>query len=139
MIQAPFYHSQPNLVDAHIYPQLVGTGTGDTMVQQVAQLDYSDLNHFVGLVNPSALVMIGETHNGTQYDGMLYNGQPCAIYPNDAATNNVAGFNSSTLAGHSIVFRPWMELEDPSGECYPYPTYQNVNLNWTGPYTPTIY
>ena len=117
---------------------MFGTGTGDTQIQQVAQLDYSDLNHFVGVVNPSAIVVIGETHNGTQYHGTV-NGAPCAIYPDNAATSNVAGYNSSQLAGHTVIFRPWMELEDPSGECYPYPTYQNVNLNWGGPYTPTNY
>ena len=62
----------------------------------------------------------------------------------DAANNNVAGFNQSALASYTVTFRPFMELADASGGCFAYgggpssrTTYQNVNYNGQGPYTPT--
>ncbi len=103
----------------------------------MAALDFSDLTHFLALLNlQSAQVIIGETHRGTPYHGYAGSSR-CAIYADSAANDTVAGFNSSQLAGHSVVFRPWMQLQDPSGQCFPYPTYQNINLNNAGPYTPT--
>ncbi len=137
MLPSPISNTQPAIVDVHAYPHVLGAGTSDTQVQQVATVDFGDLPHFLQLVNlQSALVVIGETHRGTPYQG--YQGtSPCATAPNSAATSTVAGFNASALAGYSVVFRPWMEIEDPTGVCYPYPNYQNVNFNGTGPYTPT--
>jgi hypothetical protein len=129
----------PGIVDLHAYPQTVG-GTLDTQIQQAANWDFFDLNHFQQLFGmQSALVMIGETHSPSQYPG--YSGTlPCAIYPNSAASSTVAGFNANAalFSGTSVVFRPWMELEDPAGECFPYITYQNFNPNGSGPYTPTV-
>jgi hypothetical protein len=141
MLLAPIYHTQPDIIDSHMYPHVENAGPGDTQVQQIAALDFSDLAHFLGVVNPSALVMIGETHVGPPVMGVGTGGTQClgTLYPSTAAASTVVGFNQSQLAGHSIVFRPWMELQDPSGVCYPYPAYQNVNLNWGGPYTPTRY
>jgi hypothetical protein len=140
MFQSPIYNTQPNIVDVHMYPHVAGAGASDTQVQQVATLDFSDLTHFLAVVNlQSALVIIGETHSGTPYSGSAF-GSPCVglLFPVSAPSDTVAGYNASQLAGHSVVFRPWMELEDPSGGCYAYPTYQNVNLNGSGPYTPTL-
>ena len=96
------------------------------------------------VVNPSALVMIGETHVGPPVMVTTTLGTKSiqcleALFPGTVAASTVPGFNDSQLAGYSVVFRPWMELEDPQGVCYPYPTYQNVNLNWGGPYAPTRY
>jgi hypothetical protein len=140
MYQVPFYEGQPDMLDSHMYPSVVGTGTGDTQIEQVAALDFSDLAHLVALLNfQSDVIMIGETHNGSQYDGTMYDGTSCALNPNSAAESTVQGFNQSQLAGQTIVFRPWMELADPSGECYPYPDYQNVNYDWGGPYTPNLW
>ena len=143
MFQVPYYNTQPNIVDAHMYPQVVGGGTTQTQIQQVAALDYGDLPHFLGLAGlQSAQVMIGETYAGTIYPG---NPTLCWNFPTSAPTSNVAGFNQSALAAYSVVFRPWMQLEDPAGTCFPYgggpgsPTstnYQNVNYSGQGPYTP---
>jgi hypothetical protein len=143
MLKVPLAHSQPNIVDVHLYPHVEGAGPGDTQVQQVAALDFSDLTHFLGLIYPSGptpMVMIGETHVGTLLpNGTAKDGSPCPAnnYPQYAAASAVAGFNQSQLAGYSIVFRPWMELQDDQGTCYPYPAYQNVNFGGGGPYAPT--
>jgi len=45
---------------------IVGAGASDTLVQQVATLDFNDLTHFLPLVYPNGptfLFMIGETHS----------------------------------------------------------------------------
>jgi hypothetical protein len=157
MLQVPIYHTQPDIVDVHMYPHVAGAGSGDTQVQQVATLDFNDLTHFLPLVypnGPTPLFMIGETHSGTpvlqtdvSYQGSevvcpyapaFLNGQTdTSAYPATAAASEVAGFNQSSLAGYNVIFRPWMELQDATGQCYPYSTYQNVNLNWDGPYAPS--
>lgn len=84
------------------------------------------------------------------YTGMI-NGQydlPGGPWPAGAPADNMAGFNnegvSLPLSSFTVTFRPWMELEDFSGEFYPYgqgpsssSNYQKVNYNGLGPYTPT--
>lgn len=147
MFASPIYNTQPNIVDTHIYPQVIGAGTGDTQIQQVAALDYGDLPHFLILVGlQSAPVIIGETYAGKIYTGYSQDGSLCWNSPTTAPASNVAGYNQSQLAGHTIIFRPWMQLEDPSGWCFAYgggpsspDNYQNVNYNWQGPYTPTLW
>jgi len=138
---SPIYHTQPDIVDVHIYPQVNGATNSDAQIQQVAALDYGDLPHFLGLAGlQSAAITIGET-----YAGKIYQGSNCwSGTPTGAPSDNVAGFNQSALASYTVFFRPWIELEDPSGVCFPYgqgpsssSDYQNVNYNGTGPYTPT--
>lgn len=128
MLLSPISHTQPNIVDAHIYPHVEGAGSGDTKVQQVATLDFSDLTHFLSLVYPSGptpTIMIGETHMGTPlmggFDSTGRTPCPSNNYPQYAAASTVAGFNQSQLAGYSIIFRPWMQLEDPRGRATPIP------------------
>jgi hypothetical protein len=144
MVQSPVYHTQPDIVDVHLYPQVTGTGTTDTYVQSEAEQDFTELTNFLRLTSlQSALIMIGETHSGTQYHGNSGTA-PCAGNPDSAANSTVAGFKLSQLAQppyYSLVFRPWMELAAPTGLCYPYNgglhnSYQNVNFNNNGPYTP---
>lgn len=70
--------------------------------------------------------------------------QPCWWVPTSAPWSNVAGFEQSTLAnGYTVIFRPWMEMEETSGQCFAYgggpssnSNFQNVNYNWQGPYSP---
>ena len=150
MQKSPIYNTQPTIVDSHMYPHIVypddeagkAAARIDTHVQQVAKLDYGDLQHFLAVWYwnlPSPEVIIGETHQGTASTDIA---DGCYVYPTTAATDNVAGFNQSPLAGSSVVFRPWMELQNPTGLCYPYnpcgqSSSQNVNYNGNGPYTPT--
>jgi hypothetical protein len=78
----------------------------------------------------------------------------CWNSPTSSPAGNVLGFNQSALANYSsVVFRPWMNLEDASGECfrygagptstYTYPStlanFQNVNFNGQGPYVPSVH
>ena len=144
MFKVPYYNTQPDIVDSHMYPSVLDGGTGQTQIQQVAALDYGDLPHFLILANmQSAQVMIGETYAGTIYTGSV-DGGLCWSVPTSAPTSNVAGFNQSALASYAVVFRPWMTLENDSGGCFPYgggpsstTNFQNVNYNGQGPYTPT--
>jgi hypothetical protein len=151
MFKSPVYSTLPDLVDVHMYPAVTGIANTDAQMQQVAALDYGDIPHFLTLASlQSATVVIGETYGGT-----IYPGKSGSVYcwgvpvpadqtPPGAPSDNVAGFNQSALAAQTVVFRPWMELEDPSGVCFPYgggpasgTQYQNVNYNGNGPYTPT--
>jgi hypothetical protein len=152
MFTSPIYSTQPDLVDIHIYPSVTGTQNTDAMVQQVAALDYGDVPHFITLSGlQSATFVIGETYGGkinvfnqgtTQNPNYCFGGQYSA--PSGAPNDNVAGFNSSSLSSYTVIVRPWMELEDPTGVCFPYGTgpgssgnYQTVNYNGQGPYIPT--
>src|ERR1017187_1292197 len=151
MFKVPIYSTLPNLVDVHMYPAVTGIANTDAQMQQVATLDYGDIPHFLTLASlQSATMVIGETYGGTIYPGKLGGVYcwgvpvPADQTPPGAPSDNVAGFNQSSLAAQTVVFRPWMELEDPSGMCFPYgggpasgSNCQNVNYNGNGPYTPT--
>ncbi|MBZ5626352.1 MAG: discoidin domain-containing protein [Acidobacteriia bacterium] len=148
MLPSPMYNpTQPSIVDSHMYPHVdAGPGasedyqiTLDPQIPTLAQLDYSDLQHFVAKYFPSAQVIIGETHPGTPYYDTV---DKCNPFGNPGGAPNVVGFNASLLAGYYVVFRPWMEVLGPTGKCFPYngggaTSYQNVNYNWNGPYAPT--
>jgi len=148
MLSTPMYSTPPDIVDAHIYPAL--SFAGSQSVQPVAALDYGDVVHFLTLAGQqSAAIVIGETYPGTIYPGEWGtppNQQYCWLnVPSTAPTSNVAGFNQSSLAAYTVVFRPFMSLKDPTGECFAYGSmgpgqpgnYQGVNYNGNGPYTPT--
>lgn len=150
MFKVPYYNSQPNVLDSHMYPQVVygGSAQGQATVQQVAQLDYSDVTYILQIVQGlrSAQVIIGETYGGTLNTSAYVNGQACWGFQASASAGNVLGFNESSLASnYSVVFRPWMEIEDPSGACFGYGggpsdslhNFQDVNYNGQGPYVPT--
>jgi hypothetical protein len=144
MQQSPFARAAPDIIDAHVYPAVNGAGVGEsgTEVQNEASLDFTDIENFVAAQNlqPAPLVMVGETHQGTPSHAYTY-GAPCAMHPDSAPANTVAGFQQSTLASAPIVFRPWMELWNDTGACYAYNggghnSYQNLNFSGTGPYLP---
>jgi hypothetical protein len=159
MYQVPYYNTQPDIVDAHIYPSLTQPGYGpeqnqstpdqsQAVIQAVALTDYSDLTHLLSLVPSlqSAQVIIGETYYGTIYPSFVPGSSSllCWTAPTSAPAANVLGFEQSALFGYPVIFRPFMNLEDSTGGCFAYgagPTsntnYQNVNLNGQGPYTPT--
>ncbi len=156
MYTSPIYSTQPDVVDVHMYPQVTRAPNTDAMIQQVAALDYGDIPHFLTLASlQSADVVIGETYGGTLSPlnlGTQGNPNYCWLgtypSPSGAPGDNVAGFNSegvtNPLSGFTVTFRPWMELEDPSGQCFAYGAgpgtsgnYQSVNYNGHGPYTPT--
>jgi hypothetical protein len=140
MFQMPVSHAAPDVVDLHAYPCVPNPTLGlcysddaDASVQGEATIVYSDVSHFLTLVNPAALFTIGETHSHSN------NGQneTCEFHaPLDAATLNVAGYNASALAGHSVLFRPWINLSDVNA-CFS-PSNQYVNQNNQGPYTPSV-
>ena len=158
MITLPIYSSQPDIVDIHAYPNVMGTTNTDAMIQQVAALDYGDIPHFLAEASlQSADIVIGETYSGA-IDPLNQNpsGSPnwCQLgqyeSPAGAPNDNVAGFNnegvSNPLSSYTVTFRPWLELEDSTGQCFAYGggpgssgNYQTVNYNGQGPYTPTNY
>lgn len=157
MWPVPLYHTQPTVVDAHIYPAIEINGASDAEIQQIANIDYSDLYHYLiaagyNTTKPgNANVTIGETYGGKLSPlnlGTVQNPNYCwsggFLVSVSSPTDNVAGFNASTLTGYNVYFRPWMELEDPAGQCWPYgsgpgtsTSYQDVNYNNGGPYTPS--
>jgi hypothetical protein len=143
----PMYHPQPTIVDVHVYPCVAGSPIcpstdSAAQVQNEAQIDFHDLGHFwplLGLPSTTPLV-VGETHSNTNSG----TGQTCEGAPSDAPGLTVAGYKQSSFpaSGLSIVFRPWMELQSPSGDCFTYlqnghPDNQSVNKNGAGPYAPT--
>lgn len=141
MYKMPMGHTAPAIADLHAYPCVSDPSTGlcynnsnDALaaVQSEAAITYGDVALFFSLVNPSAVFMIGETHSNTN-DG---NNEECVNHaPLHAARENVEGYNQSSVAGHSVIFRPWINLAD-SSSCFP-PKNQNVNQGNQGPYTPS--
>jgi hypothetical protein len=145
-VQPPIYSTQPDIVDAHIYPRVLDATNTDAMIREVAALDYGDVPYFLTSGSlQSADIVIGETWGGTLSPvnlGTSSDPNYCWLdaysFPSGAPAANVAGFNSegvsSPLSGFTVTFRPWMELEDPSGACYAYGSgagtsgnYQSVN------------
>lgn len=152
MFQSPIDSTLPDIVDVHIYPEVTDTTNTGAMIQQVATIDYGDVPHFLSEASlESADIVIGETYGGTL--SPLNLGTSSApnycwfgTYPSPSGTpsDNVAGFNASALASYTVTFRPWMQLQDPTGACFAYGSgagssgnYQSVNYNGEGPYTPT--
>ena len=128
----------------------------DAMIQQEAAIDYGDVSHFLALAGlQSAAIVIGETYGGTL--SPLNLGTPSSpnycwngayLSPTAAPFDNVAGFNSegvtNPLSSYTVTFRPWMNLQLPSGQIFAYGSgpgtpgnYQALNYNNQGPYTPT--
>ena len=156
MFISPIYSSQPDIVDVHVYPGVVGAPYTDANIQQVAAIDYGDIPHFLYEANmTSATVVIGETWGGTINPLYLGSGPGYCWYgtypaPSSAPSDNVAGFNNESvsnpvpLTNFTVTFRPWMNLEWSSGACFNYGSgpgsannYQAINYNGQGPYTPT--
>ncbi len=153
MFVAPVYSSQPDIVDIHMYPSIAGTTNTDAQIQAAATTDYGDVPHFLTLTGlGSADIVIGETWGGTINTGLVPGGGGAYCWlgayaaPVGSPNDNVAGFNSSSLASYTVTFRPWMNLEDASGGCFAYgggpssgSNYQNINYLGLGPYTPVFY
>jgi len=145
MFVLPDSSTQPDIIDVHIYSQATGATNTDVQVQDAAATDFGDLPHFLTIASDtSAAVVIGETWGGTistAMEGSLYCWAGNYLFPSGTPADNVAGFNGSALSGYTVTFRPWMELEHPSGVCFAYTSsssnYQNVNYGGDGPYTPT--
>ncbi|MCW5982619.1 MAG: hypothetical protein KIT09_31315 [Bryobacteraceae bacterium] len=146
MWQMPYYGTQPKIVDLHIRPAVAGAPLGSEMVESEATIDFNAIRHylFFPFVLPSSIVVMGETWSNTSSSipcegndhSIPLDGVPDG--PINAASDTVAGYNESVLknAGRDIVFRPWMQLQAPSGNCFTYPTNQRVNYEWGGPYAP---
>ncbi|HEY7338619.1 MAG TPA: Ig domain-containing protein [Bryobacteraceae bacterium] len=163
MYQTPMPgHSQPSILDFHLYPAIADVNMTGAQLQNEAQIDFDDLAHLPVLLGLSSQIMIGETHYSGDTAVVASNTGPmdnlpipCGSYadetdpvkhlhtiyafPSTASSDTVTGFNSSSLAGYAqgVVFRPWMELQDPTGLCYPYSSYQRTNYQGQGPFTPT--
>ena len=142
----PYGSYQPNIVDIHLYDavsvdaSILVMHPEYAMVQSEATLDFTDISNYLTIVQlQSSVVVLGETHSNTYDNDPMYLGLTCEhVAPYTAASQIVAGFNdaNNALKGHSIVFRPWIELQWPSGFCFT-PNNQHVNLNGQGPYTPS--
>jgi hypothetical protein len=153
MFQMPTWHAQPDIVDVHDYPCVAATHgcystDSQAQVSSEASIDFTDIVHFMALVNnSSALFVVGETYSNTNSTGTQGNpsGLSCEFgSPLDSAYQTVSGYNSSSMAGHSVVFRPWSYTPEATATCYNwnptngvYPANQEVNVNNQGPYTPT--
>jgi hypothetical protein len=140
MFQMPTYGTQPNILDVHLRP-CVAQADGPhcvlndaaAAVQSEARIDFDDIVNYIARFPLTATVMLGETHSNTDNGA----GALCEGGTLNAPAQTVAGFNQSALAGRSVVFRPWMQLQNPSGDCFKYPGNQRVNFQGSGPYSPT--
>ena len=136
MYQMPVSHTQPNIVDIHSYACVIDPANGqcrldDVQAQNEARINFSDVVHYLALRNvTSSLIMLGETWSNSNAG----NGRNCEGGVLGAAKDTVVGYNASSLAGHSVIFRPWHNVR---ASCYSYPDNFNVNLGGAGPYTPT--
>ncbi len=138
MAQLPFGHSLPNIVDIHMYTGIRNPANGNfytneasAQIQSDAKTAFDDVGHFLSVIGtPSALFMIGETHSNTN-NGI---GASCEGSALDSASQTVLGYNSSSYAGRSVVFRPWGNI---ASSCYTYGANQQINQNNSGPYKPT--
>ncbi|MCW5979790.1 MAG: hypothetical protein KIT09_17045 [Bryobacteraceae bacterium] len=135
MHDMPGYGPQRTILDFHVRPELHGAGAPPGgMVQGEAKADFNAIRHHLyhAWVRQDAIVVLGETWSNPNST------IPCETGPADAAKNTVAGYNASQLkdAGRTVIFRPWMQLQLPSGICFTYPDDQKVNFNWLGPYGP---
>jgi hypothetical protein len=139
MFQMPTYGTQPNILDVHLRPCVGGTGTHCVLndaaaaVQSEARIDFDDIVNYIARFPSTTTVILGETHSNTDNGAFAL----CEDGTLNAPAETVAGFNQSALAGRSVVFRPWMQLQYPSGDCFKYPGNQRVNFQGNGPYTPT--
>jgi hypothetical protein len=144
LILSPIYSTQPDIVDAHIYPSVTYTSNTGADIQAAATTDYEDVTHFLAEASlQSAAVVIGETYGAVNSNQMLSpfyfgslptNPEYCwgtsqqggysNFYPLPAASPsyNVAGFNNEVagmgvvpLYNFAVAFRPWMELQIGSG------------------------
>ena len=146
--QMPVSHTQPDIVDLHEYACMHDpthdsgrwcySNDAQASVQTDATTLFGDVPHYLALIGtPSALFMVGETHS----NAIDSTGVSCEIEaPFQAAFENVAAYNQSSVAGQSVVFRPWYDLVAPncasfSTSAFVYP--QQVNANNAGPYKPS--
>jgi len=139
MFQTPYYNTQPNIIDAHMYPAAVNSSSpgggadsqlqstpdqSQAVIQAVAQTDYSDLIHLPLLVPSlqSATFIIGETYWGTIYPDVVPKlpSSVCWSAPTSAPAANALGFEQSALSGYPVIFRPFMTLEDAADGCENY-------------------
>jgi hypothetical protein len=141
--------TQPSILDVHLRP-CVGSPSAFCLlddasanVQNEAKIDFDDIVNYLARVPGTSTVVLGETHSNTQAQSDTQDAQGSAATRTceggtlNAPAQTVAGYNQSTLAGRSVVFRPWMQLQSPSGDCFSHPSNQRMNFQGAGPYTPT--
>ncbi len=139
MIELASGHTGPDILDIHTYPEVAPptplnpsdpvvtyTDNSYAQVQVEAVTDFNDMPAFLTAIGtPNALLIIGETHSNTTNPnacGVEPGGGTaplgsceCAPAPPAAASQTVTGYNASSLAGRSVVFRPWSDLQ---ASCY---------------------
>lgn len=141
--------TQPSILDVHLRP-CVASASGfcalddaNAYVQNEAKIDFDAIANHLARVPGISTVVLGETHSNTQAKNDMQDAegsdatQTCEGSTLNAAAETVAGYNQSTLAGWNIVFRPWMQLQYPSGNCFSHPSNQRVNFQGAGPYIPS--
>jgi hypothetical protein len=117
-----YYGTQPIIMDVHLRPEVSPPDpVCGSLVRSEAQIHFDDIIHYLNLpfVPPSTIVVLGETWSSTSPT-------PCEGGPVNAAPDTAAGYNDSNLdiAGREIFFRPWMQLQTPSGDCSSTPPNQ---------------
>jgi hypothetical protein len=123
MISLPVSYTQPQVTDIHIKPCVISASTGNCDTTQdatsTATAVYSDFWSFLTYRGFTAnTAMMGETQSGQNCDG----------YTAAMATQNVNGYEASTLfANHASLttMRPWENPIYPGGLCYVAPNVIN--------------
>src|SRR5271165_357028 len=109
----PATYAVKPLIDIHTYPCITESNSCSTQdVTTTATLLYSDITNLAQHYgNSSPSIIIGETTPP---------GPASACVANRSASQNVAGYEASTLpsSGHALVIRPWSWITNP---CYPNP------------------
>jgi len=147
----PMVFTLPRIWDYHTYPCVIavsgashddwGCSSSSPGVEGEAQQVSSDLKTALSLYGtPLATVALGETW--TNSIDPTNSSQNCEGGPAGSAPNLVTGFDSSSLAGQNIQFRPFINLQHWVGtlqnpiSCYT-PANQSLNSGNQGPFTPT--
>jgi hypothetical protein len=139
MLSLPYGHTQPTVIDIHVYPCVEYTYAGrcdlsqsSSILANEAKTEFNAVRAFMNSFGPSgwrgynsniynSLFIAGEVHSKTSVPMGSFT-VTCEDAPDFAPSSLVSGFNSSNLAGTSMVLRPW---NYPWSSCYPIPTTVN--------------
>jgi hypothetical protein len=127
MPSLPLTHPVPGILDIHTSPCLIHPdylGCDPEYWSRTTMEATATFNALAALrlkTNPSATMMLGETHGNTQQGCRLCgeNDPPCSAYAGvrmwdpSVVQASIAGFNASLLAGSggATIFRPWEYLQ----------------------------